>query len=353
MTRQHKNRLLVFVVFLLLLSGSAAPLSAYSVPEKPDNSAVYDDTGLITAETREYLIALNDALYDNCRGQTVIALFTGIGGEDIAEYAKRCFNDWGIGDGEYNRGVLFLMSAAEDDYWAVQGKGLEDSLTSGELGTVLDEFVEPYFAAKDYDGAARGFAEAVYKKLAGIYGFSGELPNDIAFSGKTKLIETAAEENYYGTPENDYSYTFADRIRDFFGGLFGGFGSIFVIIWTVIALIIIIRVLSSCSRGLFCSNANSYGGCCWPLFCCGDGGGYSGGWHGSGGGSGFGGSSRNSSSSSRGGSSFGGRRPTGGSGRSSGSSGRSSGGSRGSSGSRSGGFSGGSTRGGGAGRGRR
>ena len=112
MTRQHKNRLLVFVVFLLLLSASAAPLSAYSVPEKPDNSAVYDDTGLITAETREYLIALNDALYNNCRGQTVIALFTGIGGEDIAEYAKRCFNDWGIGDGEYNRGVLFLMRAA-------------------------------------------------------------------------------------------------------------------------------------------------------------------------------------------------------------------------------------------------
>ncbi|HHX53562.1 MAG TPA: TPM domain-containing protein [Clostridiales bacterium] len=352
MTRKSKGRLSIFAVFLILLTVLAAPAAAFSVPEKPDNSAVYDDTGLISAETREYLIALNDMLYENCRGQTVIAMFTGIGGEDIAEYAKQCFNEWGVGESEYNRGVLFLMSAAEDDYWAVQGKGLEDSLTSGEIGTILDESVESYFAAKDYDGAAKAFAEAVYKKLAGIYGFSGKLPNEPAYSGKTKLTETAAEEYFSGTPENEYGYTFADRVRDFFNNIFSALFNFAGIFFIIIAIIAFIIILSSCNCG--CCDLCRCCGCCRNDF---GGGGYGGSNFG---GSSFGGSSFRGNSyrgSSVGGSSFGGsRRPTGGS--SSGGSGRSFGGSRGSSGgsrssSRSGGFGGGSTRGGGAGRGRR
>jgi len=244
------------------------------------------------------------------------------------------------------------MSAAEDDYWAVQGKGLEDSLTSGEIGTILDESVESYFAAKDYDGAAKAFAEAVYKKLAGIYGFSGKLPNEPAYSGKTKLTETAAEEYFSGTPENEYGYTFADRVRDFFNNIFSALFNFAGIFFIIIAIIAFIIILSSCNCG--CCDLCRCCGCCRNDF---GGGGYGGSNFG---GSSFGGSSFRGNSyrgSSVGGSSFGGsRRPTGGS--SSGGSGRSFGGSRGSSGgsrssSRSGGFGGGSTRGGGAGRGRR
>ncbi|NLB15584.1 MAG: TPM domain-containing protein [Clostridiales bacterium] len=345
MTKKSKGRLSVFAVFLILFAVLAAPAAAFSVPEKPDNNAVYDDTGLISSETREYLIVLNDMLYENCRGQTVIAMFTGIGGEDIAELAKQCFNGWGIGDSEYNRGVLFLMTAAEDDYWALQGKGLEDSLTSGEIGIILDESVEPYFAAKDYDGAAKAFAEAVYKKLASIYGFSGRLPNEPASSGKTKLTETAEEERFSRIPESVSSPISSDRERDFSGNVFSVFFGIFRAAVSIFILVIFIAVFFSCCG---CGDLCRCCGCCRSDF---GGGGYGGGF----GGGGFGRTYYRSFP--RGGSSFGGRRTTGGT--SSGGAGRSfggsrgiGGGSRGSSG-RSGGFGGGSSRGGGAGRGRR
>lgn len=74
----------------------------------------------------------------------------------MEEYATELFNSWGIGSAEKNNGVLILLSIGDDDYWVVQGKGLETTLKTGKIAEFLDEYLEPDFAAKNYgEGAAK------------------------------------------------------------------------------------------------------------------------------------------------------------------------------------------------------
>lgn len=315
-TGLKRNRYAVIAAVLLAVLMTVWS-SAYKVPDAPKNGSVYDDAGVMTDSDIEHILTLNDKLDEYCGGQIAVAVFTGIGGADIASFTNDVFNEWGVGDKNKNNGVLLLMSIADADYWVLQGKGIEDDITSGELGLILDDYLEPYFAREQYSEGAVKFADAVYQKFASVYGFSSVIPET---SGQVQQITS-----------NGYFYS-------------SGFGfsgllrlAFFLLIFYIVIKVIISLFSSCCGDNGGCG----CGSCCLPaLCCCGDGGyrGPGGRWYGPPPGSGLGGGHYSPRSGGFGGSSGLGR--TGG--------GSSFGGSR-----HSGGFGGGSSRGGGAGRGRR
>lgn len=47
------------------------------------------------------------------------------------------------------------MAVSEEQYWIIQGSGLEEYLSSAVLKSMLNEFLEPNFANGDYDGGAK------------------------------------------------------------------------------------------------------------------------------------------------------------------------------------------------------
>jgi uncharacterized protein len=88
---------------------------------------------------------------------------------DIGDYATQMFNKWGIGSAEKNNGVLILLSISDDNYWILQGKGLEDLLSSGTLKQMVNADLEPHFAAKEYDAGARAMFDSVVSHLSSVY----------------------------------------------------------------------------------------------------------------------------------------------------------------------------------------
>ena len=94
------------------------------------------------------------------------------GNHDIKDYAYAVFNKWKIGSADKNNGVLILLSVEEDDYWVLQGKGLETLLPSGTLKLMLDDYLEPYFAKKQYDEGVRALFDALIKQYEQIYSVS-------------------------------------------------------------------------------------------------------------------------------------------------------------------------------------
>ena len=300
---------------LILITAILSPLSsfAYKVPAAPKNGGVYDDAGVMDAADIEHILTLNDRLDDYCGGQIAVAVFTGLGGADIATYANDVFNEWGVGSKTKNNGVLLLMSIADADYWVVQGKGIEDDITSGELSLILDDELEPYFAKEEYSKGAVSFADAVYQRYASVYGFSSSIPQ--------------------AEPQVQYIEGYGGGLPKF------SFSGLLRFALYVFLLYLAVRMIASLLRSC-CGDGDGCGcwSCCLPMLCCGGDGGYrgsGGGWRGPPPG-GFGGT--------RGG--FGGTRGSFGGGV-----GRTSGGSS-FGGSHHGGFGGGSSRGGGAGKGR-
>lgn len=156
------------IIAVSALAGCARSLSS-NVPDPGERFYVTDCAGVISDGTEQEICSYAAALDKLTGAQIVIVTVDQLDGIAIDRYAEAIFNKWGIGSAEKNNGVLLLMALAEDNYWAVQGKGLEQSLTSGKIKGYLDESLEPYFAKQDYDGGAKSMFDALYLHLCELY----------------------------------------------------------------------------------------------------------------------------------------------------------------------------------------
>ena len=171
MKKRALSALLLCVFLLISLVSCGGTSGDYSsrIPDPSDVFYVLDTAGVISPETRNHIVSRNDALFAMTGAQIVIACVPSTEGMDISDYATQMFNKWGIGSAEKNNGVLILLSISDDDYWILQGKGLEDLLSTGTLKLMKDADLEPHFAAKEYDAGARAMFDSVCAYLASVY----------------------------------------------------------------------------------------------------------------------------------------------------------------------------------------
>lgn len=207
---------------------SLAPqISAADIPEPEDYFYVLDQSGILESDTIDYIVGMNEQLCSATGAQIVVVTtdFTPEG--NLERYAYNLFNKWGIGSKTESNGVLLLLSIGDDDYWCMQGKGLEKSLTSGTIGNILEQYLEPDFAVQQYDAGVRKVFDALYKRVSDIYGFSSETD-----AAAEKPSDTLISPEYL---ESTAQQPTAQRNRSSFGSM----------IMTVIVIIFIIRLLGS------------------------------------------------------------------------------------------------------------
>ncbi len=165
--------LAIFVAFsaLVLSACGSETKDAYSpeIPCAPEPFFVYDEVGVLDPADEAYLAARNEALFALSGAQIVVVCVRTTGTLDIADYAYQMFNKWGVGSAERNNGVLILLSIDEDDYWVLQGEGLEDTLPSGILKTMNNTHLEPYFAEKQYALGVRALFDALISHMETLY----------------------------------------------------------------------------------------------------------------------------------------------------------------------------------------
>ena len=182
---------------LLILVLAASPLAATAalggVIGQSDSFYVADYADVITADTEQYIIEKNADLEQLCGGQIVVAAVDFLDGMDIEDYAYKLFSDWDIGDADKKNGILLLLAIGEENYWCMQGKGLENSLTSGDIDDILWNYLEEDFAAGDYDAGVRSVFDELYDRIADIYGVSGQGAGASGTNGNESGYTAAAD----------------------------------------------------------------------------------------------------------------------------------------------------------------
>ncbi|MCC8123724.1 MAG: TPM domain-containing protein, partial [Oscillospiraceae bacterium] len=200
----------VFACILALLV-----TSALAMPEKPYNSYVSDNANVLSDETITYIDEQNDIISAATGGAIVVVTVDFLDGMAIDDYAYELFNSWGIGDSQKNNGILLLLAIGEDDYYLLQGSGLESALSASRIkADFLTPYLEPDFATGDYDSGVHSVFEALYTWYA----------------------------NYYSTEMSNAGYE--NRIPDAPNGMYGygydyGYYSTGIPIGTVVFLIIV------------------------------------------------------------------------------------------------------------------
>lgn len=154
---------------LLALTLLVCPALADGVLEPPANGYVQDVAGVLERDTVDHIVSQNKKLSNATGAAIVVVTVDFLNGKDIADYALEVFNDWGVGDAKKNNGVLILLAIGEEDYYVLQGSGLQSVLPASTLGEYSWNYLENDFDNEDYDAGTRKLFDALYQWFEDYY----------------------------------------------------------------------------------------------------------------------------------------------------------------------------------------
>ena len=98
-SKNIKRIILLIITFCILLS-----VKSFAVVSQTKDFFVNDYAGVLTEETKNYIIQTNAELQQKTGVQIVVVTIKSLEGESIEEYATNLFRNFGIGDKTKNNG---------------------------------------------------------------------------------------------------------------------------------------------------------------------------------------------------------------------------------------------------------
>lgn len=246
-------RVILTCVCLITVFSSVSCSVGHSMPDAGDAAGyVYDSAGVLSGKTVDYINAKNTSLERQCGAQVVVVCLDTVGYNDIGDFALDLFNEWQIGDKEKNNGVLLLLTIDDDDYYMLQGRGIEDTLSSGMMKIILDDELEPSFAKKDYDTGVRHTFDSLIRHFESMYGITVSDGNsDLPFD--TDTGNAVGGDDNYPASQNFIQRAFSFIVTSVVSVVLFSVRAAIVII----VIIIIIWVLYA----IFGNSSSGCGGC--------------------------------------------------------------------------------------------
>jgi uncharacterized protein len=225
---------LVLCAALLLLPCAAL---AIEVVKPTEYFYVADYSNVINSDTEQYIVEKNAELFDKTGAQIVIVTVDFIGSADIEDYAYTLFNEWGIGSSERQNGILLLLVIGNDDYWTMQGSGIVNYQSDGELTALVIDNLEEDFARKTYDAGVRKTFDALLSRVYEIYPPTS--------SGSTGGQNPGSQNPGGYAPQPGPGYYQEQRGASVWGIL----GAIFGVVVLIIIIISVFAVCGACGSG--------------------------------------------------------------------------------------------------------
>ncbi|MBQ8972002.1 MAG: TPM domain-containing protein [Clostridia bacterium] len=150
----------ILVSVALLIAQMAFAESA--VPAPTDDFWFLDEANVLSDATEGEIFFSNQRMADVSASEIVVVAVNSTGNYTIDDYANNLYNQWEINV----EGVLMLLAIQDDDYYVLPGAVLGQSLHSSEIQELLNTYLEPDFAAKNYDSGVKKAFEALYARVA-------------------------------------------------------------------------------------------------------------------------------------------------------------------------------------------
>lgn len=242
---------IVLVILCFIQLGAFAQLDKI-IPDAPNPPKLVNDfTSTLTTLQQEMLEQKLKNYDDTTSNQIVVVIVKKLNDYDPYEYATALGRKWGVGNKEFNNGVVFLIAKDDRKVFIAPGYGLEGALPDITCKQIVENDILPNFRGNDF---YRGINE-----------------------GTTSIMKAAAGE--YKPPKG-----YADRGKS--SGV-----PVIVILIVIIVIVIIISSIGGGGGGSFMSRRGYRDSGVPPIwwFPSGGGGSRGGGWSGGSGGGGFGG----------------------------------------------------------------
>ncbi len=161
------------IFFALLLFCVTAALGQ-DLPNRPNPpKLVNDNLGLLTPDQQQTLEQKLLEFEKRTSNQIAIVTTNDMAGMDAGDYAVEIGKKWGVGNKNFNNGVVFLVYRSKDDtkrkVFIASGIGLEGVLPDYTCSDIVNSDVIPYLKGGDYYQALDNGTDAIIRATEGKY----------------------------------------------------------------------------------------------------------------------------------------------------------------------------------------
>ncbi len=158
------------LVFLML----AFKVAAQNFPEQPDPPRLVNDfSRLLNDASRNELERSLVQFNNETSTQIAIVTIDDLNGYDIADYAFRLAEKWGIGQKGKNNGILILVKPKNGNekgqVFIATGYGLEGAVPDAVAHRIVDFEIIPRFRQNDYAGGLKAAVTTLMELTKGEY----------------------------------------------------------------------------------------------------------------------------------------------------------------------------------------
>lgn len=136
---------------MLLWLSMALVAQAQDVPPPPSPARLVNDLAHVmqpqeVAALEQKLVTYNDST----TSQLAVVTVPSLGGSEIADYAQKLYESWGIGGKKNNNGILLLVAVQEHQARIQTGYGLEGAVPDALAKRIISNTLVPAFRQNQY-----------------------------------------------------------------------------------------------------------------------------------------------------------------------------------------------------------
>ena len=170
------NRILATVVACLMVLG-AVFIGLQGKPVNRDDSLyLTDKAGVISDSGELQFVQLQKSLSPRLS----VAIVNSTGKMSTAQYCETLWNNWRLGTSDM---LLLMVTGQEDYYFGYDYSSVFADVLDANFDLLMERYLEPDFAARDYESAIFSFSDGIQALLTGAYFDNGTL-NDDAYYGE-------------------------------------------------------------------------------------------------------------------------------------------------------------------------
>ncbi|MRR20097.1 TPM domain-containing protein [bacterium] len=183
-----------YLICLFWLLTATLTLEAQTLLPRPDPPRLVNDfSGVLSASEVQALENKLVAFNDTTSNQIAVVIVSDLQGYDRSEFAYKVAQDWGVGQGDFNNGLLVLVKtkteASAGQIFIATGYGLEGAIPDLACADIIDREILPRFRENDYYGGLDAGTNVLMSLAAGEYTYqnyaegssSGAFPGVIIF----------------------------------------------------------------------------------------------------------------------------------------------------------------------------
>lgn len=176
--RLEKNKHTVnrsFVILFIFILSSFVSLAADDLPPRPEPPRLVNDlANMLSPEDEAALEAKLNNYNDSTSTQIAVVTVETLGDYDVADFANRLGEKWGVGEKGKDNGIVILLAKEQRAIRIEVGYGLEGVIPDGVAKRIEDEVMIPEFKNGNFYAGINNGVDVIIQRAFGEFQGDGK-----------------------------------------------------------------------------------------------------------------------------------------------------------------------------------